>query len=53
MTAADVREQLCSSRWYLTGFLVPTDTPEEQKTEGAATREVDETGDAGGTERVG
>src|SRR5438270_6849546 len=38
------------SRWYLTGFLVPTDAAEEQKIDEAAVEEVDEAGDAGGTD---
>jgi len=38
------------SRWYLTGFLVPTDAGEGQKSDEAATEEVDEVSDAGGTD---
>jgi hypothetical protein len=38
------------SRWYLTGFLVPIDAAEEQKSDEAATEEVDEASDAGGTD---
>src|SRR3712207_5469399 len=38
------------SRWYLTGFLVPTDAPEEQKSDEAAVEGVDEVSDAGGTD---
>jgi hypothetical protein len=38
------------SRWYLTGFLVPIDADEQQKIDEAATEEVDEAGDAGGTD---
>src|SRR5438132_8062406 len=38
------------SRWYLTGFLVPTDAAEDQKTDEAAVEEVDEVSDAGGTD---
>jgi hypothetical protein len=36
------------SRWYLTGFLVPIDAAEEQKSDEAATEEVDELSEAGG-----
>jgi hypothetical protein len=38
------------SRWYLTGFLVPIDAAEDQKIDEAATEEVDEASDAGGTD---
>src|SRR5437764_5039980 len=38
------------SRWYLTGFLVPIDAAEEQKVDEAATEEVDEVSDTGGTD---
>jgi hypothetical protein len=38
------------SRWYLTGFLVPIDAAEGQKIDEAATEEVDEASDAGGTD---
>src|SRR5438477_3737195 len=38
------------SRWYLTGFLVPTDAAEDQNSDEAATEAVDEVSDAGGTD---
>jgi len=38
------------SRWYLTGFLVPTDASEEQKADETATEEIDQQNEAGGTE---
>src|SRR2546421_10284490 len=38
------------SRWYLTGFLVPTDAPEDQKSDEAGVEEMDEVSDAGGTD---
>jgi hypothetical protein len=38
------------SRWYLTGFLVPTDTGEEQRAEETSREEVDELTDSGGTD---
>src|SRR5205085_11762878 len=38
------------SRWYLTGFLVPTDAAEDQKTDEAGVEEMDEVSDAGGTD---
>jgi len=38
------------SRWYLTGFLVPTDADEDQKSDEAAVEEIDEISDAGGTD---
>jgi hypothetical protein len=39
-----------ASRWYLTGFLVPIDAGEDQKIDETSTEEVDELGDAGGTD---
>src|SRR3954452_557753 len=36
------------SRWYLTGFLVPTDAGEQQKGDVSAVEGVDELSDAGG-----
>lgn len=36
------------SRWYLTGFLVPTEAPTEQKTDETSNDEIDSGGDAGG-----
>jgi hypothetical protein len=38
------------SRWYLTGFLVPIDAGEDQKIDETGTEELDELGDAGGTD---
>lgn len=38
------------SRWYLTGFLVPFDAAEDQKTDEAAEEEVDEIGKGGGVD---
>ncbi|HPA20710.1 MAG TPA: DISARM system helicase DrmA [Verrucomicrobiae bacterium] len=38
------------SRWYLAGFLVPTDAPIAQKTDATALDELDGADDAGGTE---
>src|SRR5437016_4007606 len=38
------------SRWYLTGFLVPTDAAEDQKIDEAGTEGVDEVSDARGTD---
>ncbi len=38
------------SRWYLTGFLVPADAPEDQKTDDTATEGVDIQNEAGGTD---
>src|SRR5580698_4501866 len=35
------------SRWYLTGFLVPLDAPEEQRVEIAADDDVDAAGETG------
>ncbi len=38
------------SRWYLTGFLVPIDAREEQKSDETANEGVDEMNEAGGTD---
>ena len=38
------------SRWYLTGFLVPIDAAEDQKTDEAADEDVDEVGKGGGAD---
>src|SRR3954447_13341788 len=38
------------SRWYLTGFLVPTDADEQQKADEASVEGVDEVSDAGGAD---
>jgi hypothetical protein len=38
------------SRWYLTGFLVPIDADEAQKSDEAAAEGVDEVSDPGGTD---
>jgi len=35
------------SRWYLTGFLVPSDAPIEQRIDETATEQIDSGGDAG------
>jgi hypothetical protein len=46
--AAYEREQLpmSPSRWYLTGFLVPTNAPDEQRSDEASQEEMDLAGDA-------
>ncbi len=36
------------ARWYLTGFLVPLDADDEQRTEETSVDEMDEAGDAKG-----
>ncbi|HKV40879.1 MAG TPA: DISARM system helicase DrmA [Blastocatellia bacterium] len=38
------------SRWYLTGFLVPSEAPVEQKTDETATEEIDSGPDVEGTD---
>ncbi len=38
------------SRWYLTGFLVPSDAPVEQRVDETATEEIDAAGDTDGTD---
>ena len=38
------------SRWYLTGFLVPTGAPIDQRTDETATEEIDSGGDTEGTD---
>ena len=38
------------SRWYLTGFLVPLDAAPEDKRDETANDEVDQAGEAGGTD---
>jgi hypothetical protein len=38
------------SRWYLSGFLVPTEAPADQKTDETSTEEIDSGGDTGGTD---
>ncbi len=38
------------SRWYLTGYLVPTDAPTEQKSDEEASDEIDSAADAGGAD---
>src|SRR5437763_766945 len=38
------------SRWYLTGYLVPADAPQEQKVDPTADDELDEGGDAEGVD---
>jgi len=38
------------SRWYLTGFLVPTGAPIDQRTDETSTEEIDSADDAGGTD---
>jgi len=40
------------SRWYLTGFLVPVDADESQKTDETAVEEVDSGGDGNGDDSV-
>ena len=44
--ANEILEQ-APSRWYLTGFLVPLDAPEEQRSELAADDEMDAAGEPG------
>ena len=38
------------SRWYLTGSLVPTDAPVEQKSDETSMDEIDSAGDTEGTD---
>ena len=38
------------SRWYLSGFLVPSEAPADQKTDETSTEEIDSGGDTGGTD---
>ena len=38
------------SRWYLTGFLVPIDADEDQKTDATSDEEVDSADDKNGTD---
>ena len=38
------------SRWYLTGFLVPSEAPAEQKVDETATEEIDSGPDTEGTD---
>src|SRR5436853_54166 len=38
------------TRWYLTGFLVPSDAPADQRTDETATDEIDAAGDTDGTD---
>lgn len=38
------------SRWYLTGFLVPSQAPVEQKSDETSTEEIDSAGDTEGTD---
>jgi hypothetical protein len=38
------------SRWYLTGYLVPKDAPEEQRTDETSTEEIDGADDAAATD---
>ncbi len=38
------------SRWYLTGFLVPIGAERDQRTDEAATEDLDQPGEAGGTD---
>jgi hypothetical protein len=38
------------SRWYVTGFLVPIDAEEDQKSDVSAAEDLDEVSDAGGTD---
>jgi len=38
------------TRWYLTGFLVPSDAPVDQRTDETATDEIDAVGDTDGTD---
>jgi hypothetical protein len=49
---AYTRELLPESptRWYLTGYLVPTDAPIEQRFDETSTEEIDAAVDAGGTD---
>ena len=43
---ADERLPMSPARWYLTGFLVPRDAPEEQRSDEASQDELDLAGDA-------
>lgn len=47
--AAEVLPQ-APSRWYLTGFLVPLEAGEEQRSDETAREQVDELGQTGGTD---
>ena len=50
---SDLRSEVlpqAPSRWYLTGFLVPIDAAEDQKTDEAADEGVDEVGKGGGVD---
>ena len=38
------------SRWYLSGFLVPSEAPADQKTDETSTEEIDSGGDTGGSD---
>jgi hypothetical protein len=38
------------SRWYLTGYLVPKDAPEEQRTDETSTEEIDSADDSAATD---
>jgi len=38
------------SRWYLSGFLVPSEAPADQKTDETSNEEIDSGGDTGGTD---
>ena len=38
------------SRWYLSGFLVPSEAPADQKTDETSTEEIDSGGDTSGTD---
>jgi hypothetical protein len=38
------------SRWYLTGYLVPKDAPEDQRTDETSTEEIDGVDDANATD---
>src|ERR1700757_2360806 len=51
-TLGDPKEALpqAPSRWYLTGFLVPLDAAPEQKSDETANDDLDQGGEAGGTD---
>ena len=38
------------SRWYLSGFLVPSEAPADQKTDETSSEEIDSGGNTGGTD---
>jgi len=41
------------SRWYLTGFLVPSEAPVEQKSDETSSDEIDSGGDTEGSDDAG